>query len=51
MEQQFDRERRIGAALLLGFAAFVILALASFYFERPRHTITTIHDNIASMVK
>ena len=36
MEQDEDRERRIGVAILLGFALFALVALASFYFTHPR---------------
>jgi len=51
MEQHFDRERRIGAALLLGLAAFVLVALASSYLPQQRHAITSIHENIAAMTR
>lgn len=36
MEQQCeDREARIGAGLIAGLVAFVLVALVSFYFQKP----------------
>ena len=51
MEQDQDRERRIGVALLLGLAAFVLVALASFYFEQPRQQLSSIRENITSSTR
>jgi hypothetical protein len=48
MEHEDDRERRIGAVILLGLAAFVLVALASFYFEQPRQQLSSIRGNITS---
>jgi hypothetical protein len=52
MEPHQDRERHIGAGILLGLAAFVLVALVSFYFEKPppEHT-SSIRDNIASTAR
>jgi hypothetical protein len=51
MEQYEDRERRIGAAILLGFAVFVLVALASFYLTHPAPELASIHSNIASIAR
>jgi hypothetical protein len=52
MEQHDDRERRIGAVILLGLAAFMLLALASFYFQQPPgHQLSSIRGNIASTTR
>jgi hypothetical protein len=53
MEQQYEREQRIGAGLVIGLVAFVLIALASFYFEKPpvQHHSTAIRDNIASIAR
>jgi hypothetical protein len=52
MEQNYEREHRIGAGLVIGLAAFVLVALASFYFEKPvQHHSTLIRDNIASTAR
>ena len=51
MEQYDERERRIGAVIVLGLATFMLIALASFYFQQPRHQVTSIHENIASMTR
>ena len=52
MEQQYDRERRIGAGLIIGLVAFVLVALVSFYFEKPaQHHSTAIRDNLASTTR
>jgi hypothetical protein len=51
MEQDEDRERRIGAAILLGFAVFVLVALASFYFTHPAPELASIRGNIASITR
>lgn len=49
MEQHDDRERRIGAAIVLGLAAFMLIALASSYFQHPvAAQLSSIHGNIAS---
>jgi hypothetical protein len=47
MQQDDDRERRIGAAILLGFAIFVLVAVASFYFTHPKPDLAGIRSNIA----
>jgi hypothetical protein len=50
MEQRYDREHRIGAGLVIGLAAFVLIALASFYFDKPgQHHV--MRDNIAFSVR
>jgi hypothetical protein len=53
MEQrQPDREARIGVSLLLGLAAFVFIALVSFYFHSSAPQMTSgIRDNIASTTR
>lgn len=52
MQPHQDRETRIGAGILLGLAAFVLIALLSFYFERPAPELTgSIRDNIASTAR
>lgn len=52
MEQHEDREARIGAGLLIGLAIFMLVALASFYFQKPVPEMSTsIRDNIASTVR
>lgn len=52
MEQDEDRETRIGAGLLIGLAVFMLVALASFYFQKPAPELSTsIRDNIASTVR
>ena len=51
MEQDEDRERRIGVAILLGFALFALVALASFYFTHPAPELARIHDNIALIAR
>jgi hypothetical protein len=52
MEQQPDREARIGASLLLGLAAFMLIALASFYFHSPAPQMTSgIRDSIVSTTR
>lgn len=52
MEPHQDREKSIGAGILLGLAVFVLVALVSFYFEKPppQHT-SSIRDNIASTAR
>jgi hypothetical protein len=51
MEQDDDRERRIGAAILLGFAIFVLVAVASFYFTHPTPELAGIRSDIASITR
>ena len=52
MKQQQDRETRIGAGILLGLAAFMLVALVSFYFERPAPELSSsIRDNYASTTR
>jgi hypothetical protein len=51
MEQDDDRERRIGAAILLGFAIFVLVAVASFYFTHPKPELAGIRSDIASTIR
>jgi hypothetical protein len=52
MEQRYDREHRIGAGLVIGLAAFVLIALASFYFDKPgQHHSSVMRDNIAFSVR
>jgi hypothetical protein len=51
MEQDDDRERRIGAAILLGFAVFVLVAVASFYFTHPKPELAGIRSDIASITR
>jgi hypothetical protein len=52
MEQHDDRERRIGAVILFGLAAFTLIALLSFYFQQPPgHQLSSIRDNIASTTR
>jgi hypothetical protein len=41
MEQSEDREKSIGAGLVVGLVAFVLIALVSFYFEKPTHQLST----------
>lgn len=48
MEQDEDRERRIGAAILVGLGLFVLVALAGSYFEHSTTQLSSIRDNIAS---
>jgi hypothetical protein len=48
MEQQQDREARIGVGLVVGMALFALIALASFYFQKPAPDLSaSIRDNIA----
>jgi hypothetical protein len=49
--EQDDRERRIGVAILLGFAVFVLVALASFYFTHPAPELAGISGNFASIAR
>ena len=35
MDRDEDHEARLGVSLLTGFAAFILLALAMFYFPGP----------------
>jgi hypothetical protein len=42
-----DRERRIGIGLLIGLAAFALVALASYYFGTPAQLAQTVRDNVA----
>jgi hypothetical protein len=52
MEQHDDRETRIGVGLLMGLALFTLVALASFYFQKPVPELSTsIRDNIASTTR
>lgn len=52
MEQQRDREARIGTGLVLGLVVFILIALLSAYFQKPPHQLTTsIRDNIASTAR
>jgi hypothetical protein len=51
MEQDDDRERRIGAAILLGFAIFALVAVASFYFTHPKPELAGIRSNITSTIR
>jgi hypothetical protein len=45
-----DREAQIGAALLLGLAVFVLIALASFYFHEPSQQLSdSVRENIAAI--
>jgi hypothetical protein len=49
VEQHQDRERRIGAFLLLGLAAFVFVALATFYLKpSPQELSGSIRDRIVA---
>lgn len=47
MQQDQDRETRIGAALLLGLAAFTLLGLVSVYFQEPAQELS---DGIRSSI-
>jgi hypothetical protein len=51
MEQDEDRERRIGVAILLGLAVFVLVALAGSYFQHPTSELSSIRSNIASTTR
>jgi hypothetical protein len=51
MEQDEGRERRIGVAILLGLAVFVLIALAGSYFQHPTNELSSIHGNIASTTR
>jgi hypothetical protein len=51
MEQDHDRERQIGVALLFGLAAFVLVAVASSFFEQPRQQLSSIRENITSSTR
>jgi hypothetical protein len=51
MEQDEDRERRIGVAILLGLAVFVLVALAGSYFQHPTSELSSIRSNIASTAR
>ena len=51
MEQDQDRERRIGVAILLGLAVFVLVALAGSYFQHPTSELSGIRSNIASTTR
>lgn len=49
MEEPRDKEARIGAGLMPGLAASILIALLSFYFRIPPQQVSTgIRDNIAS---
>jgi hypothetical protein len=51
MEQDEDREQRIGVAILLGLAVFVLVALAGSYFQHPSNELSGIRSNIASTTR
>ena len=51
MEQDEDRERRIGVAILLGLAIFVLVALAGSYLQHPTSELSSIRSNIASTAR
>lgn len=51
MEEQRDREARIGTGLVLGLVAFILIALLSAYFHHPHQLTTSIRDNIASTAR
>jgi hypothetical protein len=52
MEQHNDHERRIGAVILLGLAAFMLIALASFYLQQPPgHQLSSIRGDITSTTR
>ena len=51
MEQDEDRERRIGVAILLGLAVFVLVALAGSYFQHQTGELSSIRSNIASITR
>jgi hypothetical protein len=51
MEQDENRERRIGAVILLGLALFVLVALASAYFKPAASEVSGIRGNIASTTR
>jgi hypothetical protein len=51
MIQDDDRERRIGIAILLGLAVFVLVALAGSYFQHPTSELSSIRGNIASTTR
>jgi hypothetical protein len=47
--KQRDREAQIGAALLLGLAVFMLIALVSFYFHPPTQQLSdSVRNNIAA---
>jgi hypothetical protein len=49
MEQQQDREARIGIGLVAGLALFALVALVSFYFQKPVPDLAaSIRHNIVS---
>jgi hypothetical protein len=49
MEQQQGREARIGIGLVVGLTLFALVALVSFYFQKPAPDLAaSIRDNIAS---
>lgn len=51
MEEQRDREARIGTGLVLGLVAFILIAILSAYFQQPHQLTTSIRDNVASTAR
>ena len=47
MQQDQDRETRIGIGLCIVLAVFVLVALASFYFGTPHQLAETVRDQVA----
>ena len=49
MERDEDDEARLGVSLLTGFAAFILLALAMFYFPGPANHSTAQTDRMVDI--
>jgi hypothetical protein len=49
MERHEDHEARLGVSLVTGFAAFILLALAMFYFPGPANHAASRADRIADI--
>jgi hypothetical protein len=52
MEQQQDRETRIGVGLVVGLVLFALIAFISFYFQKSAPDVAaSIRDNVASTAR
>lgn len=49
MERHEDHEARLGVSLVIGFAAFILLALAMFYFPGHANHSASHIDRIVSV--
>lgn len=49
MERHEDHEARLGVSLVTGFAAFILLALAMFYFPGPANHSTSQTDRMVDI--